>query len=137
MINHRASIENKASDTLNRLIVTLHRMSAHVIRFDRLKNEYSACPDFGIIYDKVSNGNYSTPFRPDPIGGSKPVPGCSFNYFYLLFFFKSVTTRVPDLTRMVDPNRNPVYSDRFYLSYQNILFVSFHFRVFNYAEAVS
>ena len=32
-------------------------MSAHVIGFDRLKYEYSACLDFGIIYDEVSNGN--------------------------------------------------------------------------------
>ena len=38
---------------------------------------------------------------------------------------------------MADPNRSPVYSDRFHLSYQNILFMSFHFRVFNCAEAVS
>ena len=29
-------------------------MSAHVIGFD---NEYSACPNFGIIYNEVSNGN--------------------------------------------------------------------------------
>ena len=57
MINHRSSIENKAADALNRLTVTLHRMSAHVIGFDRLKNEYSACLDFGIIYNEVSNGN--------------------------------------------------------------------------------
>ena len=32
-------------------------MSAHVIGFDRLKDEYLACPDFSIIYDEVSNGN--------------------------------------------------------------------------------
>ena len=38
---------------------------------------------------------------------------------------------------MADPNRNPVYSDRFYLSYQNILFMSFHFKVLIYAEAFS
>ena len=38
---------------------------------------------------------------------------------------------------MADPNRSPVYSDCFHLSYQNILFMSFHFRVFNYAEVVS
>ena len=38
---------------------------------------------------------------------------------------------------MADPNRSPVYSDCFHLSYQNILFMSFHFKVFNYAEAVS
>ena len=38
---------------------------------------------------------------------------------------------------MADSNRSPVYSDRFHLSYQNILFMSFRFRVFNYAEVVS
>ena len=38
---------------------------------------------------------------------------------------------------MADPNRSPVYSDRFHLSNQNILFMSFHFRVFNYAKVVS
>ena len=57
VINHRASIENKAVDALSRLTVTLHHMCAHVIRFDRLKYEYSTCSDFGIIYDEVSNGN--------------------------------------------------------------------------------
>ena len=46
-------------------------------------------------------------------------------------------TRIPNPTQMADSNRSPVYSDRFHLSYQNILFMSFHFRVFNYAEAVS
>ena len=38
---------------------------------------------------------------------------------------------------MVDPNRSPVNSDRFHLSYQKILLMSFRFRVFNYKEAVS
>ena len=38
---------------------------------------------------------------------------------------------------MADPNWTPVYSNRFHLSYQNILFISFRFRVFNYVEAVS
>ena len=32
-------------------------MSAHVIWLDRLKDEYSACLDFGIIYDEDSNDN--------------------------------------------------------------------------------
>ena len=57
VINHHVGIENKVANALSRLTVTLHHMSAHVIWFDRLKNEYSACPDFGIIYDEVSNGN--------------------------------------------------------------------------------
>ena len=56
MINHRYGIENKAADALSRLTVTIHRMSAHVIGFDRLKNKYFACPNFG-IYNEVSNGN--------------------------------------------------------------------------------
>ena len=38
---------------------------------------------------------------------------------------------------MADLNKSPVYSDRFHLYYQNILFMSFRFKVFNYAEAVS
>ena len=38
---------------------------------------------------------------------------------------------------MADPNWSPVYSDLFHLSYQNILFMSFPFRVLNYAEAFS
>ena len=29
--------------------------------------------------------SYGTPFQSDPIGGSEPVPGCSFNSFCLLF----------------------------------------------------
>ena len=35
---------------------------------------------------------------------------------------------------MADPNQSPIYSDRFHLSYQNILFMSFYFRVFNYVH---
>ena len=80
----------------------------------------------------------STLFRTDPIGGSKLDLGCLFNYFYLfVFFFKSVATQILGPTRMADQNRSPVYYNRLHLSYQNILFMSFHFRVFNYAEAVS
>ena len=57
MINHRVGIKKKGADALSRLTITLHRMNAHVIGFDRLKDEYSACPDFDIIYNEVSNGN--------------------------------------------------------------------------------
>ena len=54
--------------------------------------------------------------------------------YFCLFFCKSVATRIPGPTQMADPNQSPVYSDFFHLSYQNILFMSFHFRVFNYVE---
>ena len=57
VINHRAGVENKAANALSRLTVTLHRISAHVIGFDRLKDVQSTCHDFGIIYDEASNGN--------------------------------------------------------------------------------
>ena len=45
----------------------------------------------------------STPFRSDLIGGSGPVPRCSFNslyllFIYLFFFFKRVVTRIPGPT---------------------------------------
>ena len=39
VINHRVGIENKAANALSQLTVTLHRMSAYVIRIDRFKNE--------------------------------------------------------------------------------------------------
>ena len=57
MINRRDGIEKKATDALSRLTVTLYRMSSHANGFYRLKDEYSACPEVGIIYDEVSNGN--------------------------------------------------------------------------------
>ena len=86
----------------------------------------------------------STPYRSDPICGSEPDTDARlilfffFHLFVCLFIFcKSVATRIPGQTRRADPNRSPVYSDRFHLSYQNILFMSFHFRIFNYTEAFS
>ena len=53
------------------------------------------------------------------------------------FFCKSVATQISIPTCRSDPNRSPVYSDYFHLSSQNILFMSFRFRVFNYVEAFS
>ena len=61
----------------------------------------------------------------DPIGGSKLEPGLlrcfqskhSFHFINFFFIFKSVATRIPDLTRLADPSWSPVYSDIFnYLS---------------------
>ena len=57
MINHRVGVANKDANARSRLTVTLYHMSAYVIGFDRLKDEYLACPDFRVIYDVVSNGN--------------------------------------------------------------------------------
>ena len=84
----------------------------------------------------LDESSCSTPFRFDPIGEPESDPGSSFNSFIYLFFFKSVATQIPGPTRMANLNQSPVYSDHFHLSYQNILFMSFRFKVFNYAEAV-
>ena len=46
-------------------------------------------------------------------------------------------TQIPGPTQIADPNRSPVYSDHFYLSYQNVLFTSFLFRVIIYVKAFS
>ena len=55
-----------------------------------------------------------------------------FHLFVCLFVFfvKGSRPESPVLTKRANPNRSPVYSDRFHISYQNILFISFCFRVF-------
>ena len=39
LVGNRVGIENKAANALSQLTVTLHRMSAYVIGFDRFKDE--------------------------------------------------------------------------------------------------
>ena len=61
--------------------------------------------------------------RLDPVGGSKPEPGLLRHFqlssqnilfgFIKFFIFKSVATRIPNSTWLVDPNRSSVYSDIF------------------------
>ena len=53
----------------------------------------------------------------------------------LNFIFKSVVTRNPDLTRLADPSRSPVYSDiSIILSKHLVYFI--HFKFCNFAEAI-
>ena len=82
--------------------------------------------------------------RPDPVGESEPKPqGRSvevinqipFVSVLLNFSFKSVATRNPDLTRLADPSRSPVYSDiSIILSKHLVYFI--HFKFCNFAEAI-
>ena len=75
--------------------------------------------------------------RPDPVGESEPEPrGRSvevinqipFISVLLNFSFKSVATRNPDLTRLADPSRSPVYSDiSIILSKHLVYFIHFKF----------
>uniref|UniRef100_A0A5B7BML6 RNA-directed DNA polymerase n=1 Tax=Davidia involucrata TaxID=16924 RepID=A0A5B7BML6_DAVIN len=57
VLNHRAGVENKAADALSRVVLVLQSMSVHVIGFDRMKDSYANCPDFGIIFQAVRDGN--------------------------------------------------------------------------------
>ena len=75
--------------------------------------------------------------QPDPVGESEPKPrGRSveiinkipFISVLLNFSFKSVATRNPDLTRLADPSRSPVYSDiSIILSKHLVYFIHFKF----------
>ena len=57
--------------------------------------------------------------------------GCPFKTFCFVilnfFVFKSVATRIPDLTRLADPRWSPVYSDVFN---QSIHFILLNFFIF-------
>lgn len=57
VLKHRSGVENKVADALSRVLTALQMMSAQVIGFDRMKDEYSTCPDFGLIYQEVRDGN--------------------------------------------------------------------------------
>ena len=49
VLKHKAGIENKVADALSQRVMTLVTMSAEVIGFERLREEYDSCPDFGKI----------------------------------------------------------------------------------------
>ena len=55
MVKHRAEVENKATDALSRRVSLISIMSVKVIGFERLKDDYESCPDFGELYTCLSN----------------------------------------------------------------------------------
>ena len=86
----------------------------------------------------ISSGRLWRPPSPArPVGESEPKPrGRSvevinqipFVSVLLNFSFKSVATRNPDLTRLADPSRNPVYSDiSIILSKHLVYFIHFKY----------
>ena len=52
MVKHRVGVENKSVDALSRKVSLL---SVKVTRFERLKDEYEPCPNFGELYTSLSN----------------------------------------------------------------------------------
>ena len=55
MVKHRVGVENKAANALSRRVSLLSIMSVKVIGFERLKDDYESCPDFGELYTSLSN----------------------------------------------------------------------------------
>ena len=55
VVKHRAGVENKAADALSRRVSLLSIMSVKVTGFERLKDDYESCPDFGELYISLSN----------------------------------------------------------------------------------
>ena len=56
VLKHKAGVENKVVDALSRRVMTLVTMSTEVIGFERLKEAYNSCPDFGKIYVTLRHG---------------------------------------------------------------------------------
>ena len=55
MVKHRARVKNKAADALSGMVSLLSIMSVKVTGFERLKDDYESCPDFGELYTSLSN----------------------------------------------------------------------------------
>jgi len=56
VLKYKVAVENKVADALNRRVMILVAMSAEVTRFERLREEYESCSDFGEIYIMLRNG---------------------------------------------------------------------------------
>jgi hypothetical protein len=59
-LKHKARIENKAADALSRRVTLLSMMSTNVTGFERLRDEYESCLDFGKLHATLSNASYPT-----------------------------------------------------------------------------
>ena len=56
MIKHKAGVENKVADVLSRRASILTATSSEVTGFERIKNEYDSCLDFGEVYKILVDG---------------------------------------------------------------------------------
>ena len=55
MLKHKAGSENRAADALSRRMTLLSTIQVEVVEFEKIKDEYSECPDFRTIYANLSN----------------------------------------------------------------------------------
>lgn len=56
MLKHRSGVENKAADALSRRVLLLSMMKVQITGFERLKEGYGSCPNFGDIYQVLQDG---------------------------------------------------------------------------------
>ena len=55
MVKHRVGVKNKAANALNGMVSLLSVMSVKVTGFERLKDDYESCLDFGELYTSLIN----------------------------------------------------------------------------------
>ena len=55
VVKHKAGVKNKTANALSRRVCLLSIMSVKVTGFERLKDDYESCLDFGELYTSLSN----------------------------------------------------------------------------------
>ena len=55
ILKHKAGVENKSADALSRRVSLIHSMNVEVTGFDRLRDDYPSCPDFGDLFASLSD----------------------------------------------------------------------------------
>jgi hypothetical protein len=58
VLKHKSGIENKATNALSRQVTLLSVMSVEVTVFERLKEEYESCSEFGEIFLTLKDENH-------------------------------------------------------------------------------
>jgi len=57
VLKPKAGVKNKVANVLSRRVMILVAMSAKVVGFERLREEYESCPDFEKIYVALQDGS--------------------------------------------------------------------------------
>jgi len=57
VLRHKARVESKTADVLNRRVMILVAMNTEVTGLERLREEYESCPNFGEIYVMLRDGS--------------------------------------------------------------------------------
>ena len=57
VLKHKVKVENKVADALSQRIMILVAMSTEVTGFERLREEYESCPNFGKINVTLWDGS--------------------------------------------------------------------------------